>query len=444
MLIRIVACCAISLGLSSFMPCCAQDSTTLPAIWNLQNCLDYAKKYNIQINTLRLSEKSTEQEWLLSKAARLPNLTGSVDHTYTHGKEFNAAIGGFQSQSNFTGSYGVNSTVTIFAGGSLMNDIRQKNLQIQSANLNILETENDITLQITMAYLNILLAKENIVYVKDLVTTTQAQVDQGQKQYDAGSIARNALIELQAQLANDKYTLVTAQNAERQNKLNLKIVLQLPTSADFDIVKPDTVISTEAVPSLDTVESAALALRPEIKNGTLGIEIARYDLLKARAGYLPSLAATGALATNYTSDQPDYFGQLDNNFFQQIGLNLSIPIFTRRVTRTSVELAKIEVDQARLNLKSTQTTLSQEIEQAYINVVNAQAQYDAAVEEVKATQESFRIAGEQLKVGAVNTVDYLQQKILYTQAFQAYIQAKYNAALSVKIYDFYMGIAVKL
>ncbi len=442
MLIRVIACCAISLGLSGRMTCCAQDSAALPAVWNLQNCLDYAKKNNIQINTLRLSEKSAEQEWLLSKAARLPNLTGSVDHTYEHISN-PSSIGALHS-SNFSGSYGVNSAVTVFAGGAVMNDIRQKNLQIQSANLNILQSENDITLQITMAYLNILLAKENIVYVKDLVTTTQAQVDQGQKQYDAGSIARNALIELQAQLANDKYTLVTAQNAERQNKLNLKIILQLPTFTDFDILKPDTVIPTEAVPTLDTVVNTAMATRPEIKNGALGIEIARYDLLKARAGYLPSLAATGALATNYNSDQPDYFKQLDNNFFQQIGLNLSIPIFTRRVTRTNVELARIEVDQARLNLKSTQTTLSQEIEQAYINVVNAQAQYDAAVEELKATQESYRIAGEQLKVGAVNTVDYLQQKILYTQAFQAYIQAKYNAALSVKIYDFYMGVAVKL
>ena len=440
MLIRVIACCAISLGLSSHMICCAQDSTALPAIWNLQNCLDYAKKYNIQINTLRLSEKSSEQEYLLSKAARLPNLIGSVDHTYTHIKAPNPSV----ASSGFSGSYGLNAAVDIYSGGLVNNDIRQKNLQIQAANLNILQEENDVTLQITMAYLNILLAKENIIYVKDLVTTTQAQVDQGQKQYDAGSIAHNALIELQAQWANDKYTLVTAQNAERQSKLTLKQVLQLPTSTDFDIVKPDTVIATEAVPSLDTVENTAMQTRPEIKNGLLGIDIARYDLLKARAGYFPTLSGTAALATDYSNSQRDYFGQLDNNFFQQIGLNLSIPIFTKRVTRTNVELAKIEVDQARLNLKGVQTTLAQAIEQAYINVVNAQAQYDAAVEELKATQESYRIAGEQLKVGAANTVDYLQQKTLYTQAFQAYIQAKYNAALSVKIYDFYMGIAIKL
>lgn len=440
MVIRVIASCALGLVLSGRTPLQAQDSTALPAVWNLQNCLDYAKKYNIQINSLRLTEKTAEQEWLLTRAARLPNLNVGIDHTYTHN---NDPLAG-NSASNLQANYFAQSGITLYNGGLLMNDIRQKNLEIQSANLNILQTENDITLQITQAYLNILLAKENIVYVKDLVNTTQAQVDQGQKQYDAGSIARNALGELQAQLANDKYTLVTAQNAERQNKLTLKQVLQLPTSANFDIVQPDTVIAKEAVPTLDTVESAALQTRPEIKNGLLNIEISRYDLLKARAGFLPTLSATGTVGTNYNSDQPDYFKQLDNNFFQQIGLNLSIPIFTRRVARTNVEVAKIQVDQARLNLKNTQTILAQAVEQAYINVVNAQAQYDAAVEELKATQETFRVAGEQLKVGAVNTVDYLQQKTLYTQAFQAYIQAKYNAALSVKIYDFYMGIAVKL
>ncbi len=440
MLIRIIACCAICLGLSSRMPCCAQDSTALPAVWNLQNCLDYAKKYNIQLNSLRLTEKTAEQEWLLTRAARLPNLNVGIDHSYTHN---NDPLTG-NSVNNLQANYAATSGITLYNGGFLMNDIRQKNLEIQSANLNILQTENDITLQITQAYLNILLAMENIVYVKDLVSTSQAQVDQGQKQYDAGSIARNALGELQAQLANDKYTLVTAQNAERQNKLTLKQVLQLPTSTHFDIVQPDTVIAKEAVPTLDTVESAALQTRPEIKNGLLNIEISRYDLLKARAGFLPTLSAAGTVGTSYNSDQPDYFKQLDNNFFQQIGLNLSIPIFTRRVARTNVEVAKIQVDQARLNLKNTQTILAQAVEQAYINVVNAQAQYDAAVEELQATQETFRVAGEQLKVGAVNTVDYLQQKTLYTQAFQAYIQAKYNAALSVKIYDFYMGIAVKL
>ncbi|HMI63439.1 MAG TPA: TolC family protein [Puia sp.] len=425
----------------------AQDSTAspLPTHWDLQTCLDYAKKNNIQINSLRLSARTAQQNYLLSRAQREPTLNGGVGLTYTHSKNANPVVGGFQTQSSFSNSLSLSSAVTLYNGGFINNDIKQKNLEIESANLNILQTENDITLSITQAYLNILLAKENVVYVQDLVNTSTAQVDQGKKQYDAGSIARNAYFELQAQMATDKYNLVTARNAVRQNKLTLKQILQLPIGDTFDIVSPDTVVSKEAVPALDQVVATALRDRPEIKNGQLGVDISRYDLLKARAGYLPILTASGNLSSGYSNNNTsDYVEQLDNNFFQQVGLTLSIPIFTRRTVKTNVENSKIEIEQSKLNLKNIQTNLAQAIEQAYINVLNAQGQYDAAVDGLRASQETYRIAGEQLKVGAANIVDYLQQKTLYTQAFQVYVQAKYNAALSIKIYDFYMGIAVKL
>jgi outer membrane protein len=437
----------IAILATATLPATAQDTTAtgLPAHWDLQTCLDYAKKNNIQLNGLRLTEKTAEQNFLLSKAARQPNLTGGVGLTYTHSKNANPVVGGFQTESSVANNFSLSSAMTIYNGGYINDDVRQKNLEIQSANLNVLQTINDITLNITMAYLNILLAKENVVYEADLVNTTVAQVDQGKKEYEAGSIARNAYIELQAQLATDKYNLITAQSAVRQNKLTLKQILQLPYQDSFDIVNPDTVISKEVVSSLDTAVTIAMATRPEVKNGQVEIDISRYDLAKARTGYLPVLTASGTLSTGYSNNvTDDYFKQLDNNFFQQVGVTLSIPIFTRRAVKTAVENAKIEIDQSKLNLLNVQTTLAQEIEQAYISVVNAQAQYDAAVEGLRANQESFRIAAEELKVGASNIVDYLQQKTLYTQAFQVYLQAKYNAALSIKIYDFYMGIAVKL
>ncbi len=428
-------------------PARAQDSVSTghPTRWDLQTCLDYATKNNIQLNLLRLSEKTAEQAYLLSKAARQPTLTGTVPLSYTHSKNANPVVGGFQTQSSFAQSYSLASSMVLYNGGYINQDIRQKNLEIQQANLSVLQNINNITLEIVQDYLAILLAKENVVYIQDLVNTSRAQVDQGKKEYDAGSIAKNAYIELQAQLATDKYNLVTAQSAVRQNKLLLKQLLQLPYQDSFDVVNPDTIVSREAVPTLDTVVGIALRDRPEIKSGQIGIDVSRYDLSKAKTGYLPILTASAELSTGYSNNSTDdYTRQLDNNFFQQVGLNLSIPIFTKRSVKTAVEEAKIEVEESKLNLVNAQTLLAQSIEQAYISVINAQGQYDAAVEELRANQETFRIAGEQLKVGASNIVDYLQQKTLYTQAFQAYVQAKYNAALSIKIYDFYMGIAVKL
>lgn len=443
---------AVVLSFLVFLVCCnisllrAQDSavTALPAKWGLQDCFDYALKNNIQLNSLRLSRMSSEQDLLLSKAARLPDLAGSATQNLRGGK-VTTASGGTPYELTASGNYAVNSSVILYQGGALNYDIKQKNLLTRVADLNIAQQVNDITVLITQAYLNILLAKENIVYVKDVVTTSEAQVQQGQQRYDVGSIALKDLAALQSQLANDRYTLVTAENQHRQNKLVLKQLLQLPSGYDFDINAPDTLVANEGVVPLKAAQDTAFANRPEIKSGQLGVEVANLDLAKARAAYWPTLSTGGALGSSYVRD-PDntWFKQMDNNFYQQIGLTLSVPIFTRRVNKTNVGKSKIAVDQSRLALQDTRTNLSQTVEQAYISVQNAQAQYDAAVEQLRYTQESYRIASEQLRVGVANMVDFLQQKNLYIQAFQSYVQSKYNAALTIRIYDFYRGVPVKL
>jgi outer membrane protein len=438
--------------LAGFNKLQAQDSTLIGKTinWDLVKCIDYAKKNNIQINTLRLSQQISQQEYLLSRAARLPDLSGSASQNFEHSKSngggnTNTNIN-TSSGSGFTasGSYGLSSNVTLYNGNYLNNNIQQKNLSVQSANLNIIQQENDITLQITQAYLAILLDKENIIYDTDLVNTTQAQVKLEQQRYNVGSVARAALIQLQAQQANDQYTLVNAKNTERGDLLTLKQLLLLPSDVDFDIIKPDTITPIDSVTAFHAVEQIALKNRPEVKNGELGVQIAQYDIEKARAGYKPTLTAGASLNTGYVSGQGSFGSQLNNNFNQQIGFNLSVPIFTKRVVKTQVEEAKINVDQAQLNLRNTKTVLSQTVERAFINVQNSKSQYEAALEQYKYSKESYRIASEQLKVGVANTVDFLLQKTLFVQAQQAFIQSKYNELLTLKIYDFYRGVPIKL
>jgi outer membrane protein len=424
---------------------CSAGAQTLPQVWDLKTCLAYAKDNNITISSARLNVETGKQELLLSRAAQLPSLGGSTSQTYTHSKNTNPVVGGFQTQSSFASNYSISSGMTLYQGGYLKDVIRQNNLILESDNQSVLEDIDNIYVQITAAYLNILLAKETIVYQKDLINTSEAQVKQAQQEYDAGSIAKVDLAELQAQLASDRYTLVTGESNVRQGLLNLRVLLQLPSGTPFDIGTPDTLIATALVPSLDSAQMVAARTRPELRIGELGVQSAQVDLAKARSGYYPTLRASAALSTGYSNNEtPGYFQQLDNNFFQQVGLTLSIPIFSNRINRTNVENAKIEIQQEELNLKGARIGLSQTVEQAYINVLNAQAQYNASVDQLNYTLESYRIATEELKVGAANVVQFLQQKNAYVQALQAYTQAKYNAVLDVKIYDFYTGVPIEL
>lgn len=438
----LVTVCSIALLISQ-----AQDSLQVGSNvkWDLATAIAYAKQRNIPANIIRLDRAISEQDLLQAKAARFPDLAGTASQSFTNSRNTDPVVGGFQTQANFTSNYSLNSSWTVYQGGFLRNDIKSKNLSVQSANLNVLITENDITLQVTQAYLNVLLAKENIVYVQDLLKTTKAQYDQGKTRFDAGAISRKELLQLQAQAASDEYNLVTAQNQYRQNIVILKQLLQLPTATEFIPVEPDTLIVEKAVPSLLEAQRIAMQHRPEIQNAEVLLRLSEIELEKARSGYKPTISVGSAVSTGF-SDSRDakYFSQLNDNLFQRVGVSLGIPIFNNRITKSNVERSKILIEQARLSLEQSRTVLNQQIEQAYIALQNAEGQYKAAATQLEANKAAYDISLEQLRLGAINTVDLLVQRNLYVQSVQNFIQSKYNAVLNFKIYEFYMGMPVTL
>lgn len=425
----------------------AQDSTLLklPLSWTLEECIAYAKKNNIQINTLRLNTSSAEEDLKQSKAAILPDLSGSVSQNLLNRKNANVVVGGFQTQANFSSSYALSSSITVYNGGFLKNDIKSKELALQSSNLSVQETENDITLSITQAYLNILLARETITYLEDVLVTSQAQLKQGQQRFDAGSIARKDLAQLEAQTASDQYNLVNENNTYSLDIVVLKQILQLPTSFTFNVTTPDTIVVQEDIPSLEATQAAAQNTRPEVKSGEIGVQLAQTELEKAKAGIRPNLSVGAGLATSYAGNESfKYVPQLNDNFYQSLAVTAGFPIYSRRIYKTAIVKSQIQIKQASLSLLNAKTILDQQVEQAYINLKNAQAQYTAATAQLKANAEIYKITNEQLQLGAVDILELQLQKNLYVQSLQAFTQAKYTAVLYNKIYAFYTGVPVTL
>lgn len=418
----------------------AQDSTQLPAKWTLDDCINYAKENNIQINTLKLSSDAARLDLQQSRNNRLPNVNGTISQSLVNSNNADPVIGGFQTQANFSSNYGISSSMTVYNGGYLNNDIKSKALSLQSANLTVQETANNITLSITQAFLNILLAKENITYLKQVLATSEAQLKQSQQRFDAGSISKKDLLQFQSQLASDNYNLVSADNSYQTNIVNLKQLLQLPASYQMEIAEPAAVEPQQAVTSLTNAMAAAQETRPEVKNGEIGVSIAQAELAKTKASRLPTVSLGANLSSGFSDNQDaKYFSQLNNNFYQSLGATIAVPIFSRKQNKTNIAKSKIAIQQAKLDLLNTKTVLNQQVEQAYINLRNAQAQFVAAQTQLNAAEESYRITDEQLKLGAVNAVDVMTQRNTYVQALQSFVQAKYSAVLYNKIYDFYTG-----
>lgn len=63
---------------------------------------------------------------------------------------------------------------------------------------------------------------------------------------------------------------------------------------------------------------------------------------------------------------------------------------------------------------------------------------------MKINEETYAIVNAQMEFGAIDYVQLQQQKLIYIQALQNYLQAKYSAVLNKKIYEFYAGQEINL
>ncbi len=429
---------------------CAQDITRAKN-WTISDCIKYATDHNIQINTLRLDKQLSEQDLRVAWGSKTPSLSATLTNSFKNANNTASANSGLVNQLTTSGTYSLNSSVVLWNADYINNNIRQRELSVQSAGLSVQQSVNNINLLITQDYLNILLAKENLKYIVDLVSASEEKLKQGQMFFTAGSIAKKDLLQLQAQLASDKYLLVQTENTIRQNILSLRQTLQLPGDTLFDIITPGSINVEQSLIPLYEVQQSALRDFPEMKLGKLAKDMALLDIDKAKAGFKPELSANGSIGTGYSdvitnsfNSKTAYFAQTGNNFYQQAGLSLSIPIFSNHINKSNLAKANIAYAMAVLDFDNFKLVLSQAVEQAYLNARNSIQSFEAAREQLDAASESYRISNEQFKLGSINTYDLLQQRNQYVQAVQAFTQAKYTAVLQQKIYEFYMGRPVTL
>ncbi|AZA82644.1 transporter [Chryseobacterium lactis] len=416
------------------------QTTNYPTQWTLENCIEYAKENNISINSLKLSKNSAEQDLLQAKDAKYPNLNGTVSQGLValnggNGLQLNSA----QSQ-----NIGANSSMTLYHAGYIKNNEASKNLLVQMADLSVQEAQNNITLSITQAFLSILMTQENIISLENVLKTTQTQLKQGDQFYKAGNISKLNFLQIQAQVAQDEYNLISAQNTLRTNAVNLKQLLQLPSNYNFQITPPDSILVNDQLQSLQEVQSQAQNQRPEIKYSELNVENSNTALKIAKASIQPTLNLTGNISTNYSYGNGSYFNQLGDNFYMPIGLSLGIPIYNNRIYKTQIEKSKIAIDQANLDLLNTRTILNQQVEQSYISLQNSLSQYDSASKQMDLNKQSYDIVNAQMKIGSIDYVQLQQQRLLYIQSVQNYLQAKYTAVLNKQIYEFYAGNPINL
>ena len=436
------------------LPAGMKAEDDMPKQWTLRNCIDYALEHNITIRRNRINVESTQEDVKTAKADFLPSLSGNISQRIVNRP--NSASGTIisgdnittsESKTSYNGSYGIDASWTVYNGSKRVNTLKQQQLNSRIAELTVDESENSIEENITQLYVQILYSAEAVKVNESTLEVSQKEFERGQELFNAGSIASSDLAQLEAQVSNDNYQLVTSQTTLQNYKLQLKQLLELDGDFEMDLFLPQLDDSSVLIPlpTKDDVYQTALNLRPEIESSKLNIEAADMNIKITRAGYIPSLSLSAGIGTtNANANDFSFSEQVKQNWNNSIGLTLSIPIFDKRQTKSAVNKAKLQRQTSELDLMDNQKTLYKTIESLWLSANSAQQQYVAATQKLKSTQASYALVSEQFNLGMKNTVELLTEKNNLLSAQQETLQAKYTAILNAGLLRFYQGEEINL
>ena len=346
-----------------------------------------------------------------------------------------------------SGSIGIGSSVTIYQGGQITNNIDQSRLNLERNAAQMERYDNQTATQILQSFLTILGNQELLKYQLEVLKTSDEQLKQGQARYQAGSILESDFLLLEAQYYSDSNSVVDTRINIENNLLDLKILLSMNPTDELSIVAPDTEnldLLRESLPSEEEAIEQAMAYLPDLKLGDYDIKIAEKSLAMAKSNYLPSVSANANIGMGVLSFDSKGNSKWYSTPSESAGISVNIPIYSRGSTKANVKKSQIALEQAQLEYEQTQLSVRQTVAQAYRNVISAYNAYKVSEVRENAYKKSLDAYNMKYRYGTITTVELLQQQNNYLNVVNSYIQNKYSLLMKRKVLDVYMGRLITL
>lgn len=416
---------------------------SMPKVWTFDDCVNWAIANNIDIRSTMLSILEADQNIGMAKDAYLPYVGFSTNQSFSN---YPAPVSG-NPESSYNSSYNINANWTVWEGNARKYRVEVNKLAKLQQQLYGDDVVKNLQIGILQAYLNILYSAEAVDIAKKTLEVSTAQAERTKRLMETGRTSRVDYAQIESQRAQDEYNLVQARSSYATSKVTLKNLLNLGLDYDLNIheVNFSDSLVNYPLPSKTQVFEIAKGWLPQFKSNELSKSIYDYNIKIAKSTYLPSITLSGGLGTGYNSSGISSWGTQMKNFFNEnIGLNLSIPIYDGNVTRRAVNIAKLQALEYDLTRTQLENDLSQTIENLYIESDNSKARFESGLTQLEATELSAELVDRQFELGLVNPLELLTAHNNLLNARLQLLQSKYMAILSSKTIEYYATSQVSI
>jgi outer membrane protein len=331
-----------------------------------------------------------------------------------------------------TRNLGINLRQMVYDHSSITR-LRSANALSQASDFQLESAGDSLITRTAATYFSVLVQLETLAAAEASETALKKQFDFASKRLEVGLAPITDVHEARAQYDTARANTIIARNNVEDAYQALRELTGQPLAGlkglpqDF---KPSLPEST----GVDHWVESAVANNPALKAKELQLKSAEADVSTARAGHYPTLYLNGSYGDSKTWGDTDFsggFGSFSDPIDShtrgpQVGLTLTVPIYTGGATQSGVRQALARRDIVQDELEQQKRALDRDTRNAYQTLVAGISEVEARRLALVSARAAYDASQVGLEVGTRTVLDVLTNQQNLFRAQLAYAQARYN------------------
>jgi len=337
-------------------------------------------------------------------------------------------------QSRSGSSYGIDAALTL-SPATWFNYVSARS-NVDKARLDVIASEQDLIYRVKSVFYAHLASIENVSVQEDAVERSKEQLKLIESRFELGSAAKSDVLKQKVRYGNDQLSLLEARNSVTSSRADLAYTVGVDPNSDVEF-------STEFRQrthgeSMEEAIQFGLAHQPGLLSAEEQVTVTKHDLSAARMGYLPSFRAFAGMEwSDGSSGDTVVFDSKSNSW--SAGFTLSWNIFDGFSRERSVSYAKIQHNNARVDLIEARHAVALDVKKAHLDIDKATQQVNVNEENVEAATEDMRITQEKYNLGAATILEVLDAQVSLKTAQMQLISSQFDYNLAVAKLELAMG-----
>lgn len=355
--------------------------------WPLQKCIDKGLENNIEIKIRQLEVKRIEKSRNSVWNQLLPTVSFNGSQSYNFGSTIDPATNNRVSSNIQYDNFFINANMNLIDFNALANAQKNK-IDVEKAKADKEVIENEYKLQILDSYYQALFTQELLKIQREQFKNAVFNLDRISKEVEIGNKPKSDLYDVQLSYTQEEKRILETEQLYNMQKMQL---FQLMNATDVSITEVILVSN-----SFDETTSVSTEIsNPKIKSAELNYKSSLKELSSQRASNLPVLSSFYSISSFYykslnqsNTNVASFSNQIGDNKNQQVGVQLSVPIFNGFRNNKKNIVAKIETEKNKLVINQEQQKIENQIaleKQNQLNYLQLQNKFEETLSYAKAS-----------------------------------------------------------